>query len=333
MAANPLTITVATFSHTGRRRANQDAVEVRRLSSGAELIAVADGMGGHAAGEIASATALEVLVAELESGASLAAAVAAANDAVFSRARERKEWEGMGTTLVALLKDDNGYQISNVGDSRAYRIWADSIEQITSDHSFTAEAVQRGAMTAAQAEASPWKNALTRAVGTDAKVEVDVFGPFALTPPHAVLLCSDGLYRAVADEAIREYVLSTGDVGTASEALAALAYRRGSDDNISLAVIEFETLTRRSPSVTLPLPIQLQRASSVARPKAESNGSNPQNPHARAGHPRAFEVPPRRAAGRSARRPLLWVRRRWLAALAVLAGLLIAAWSLFSGGA
>jgi PPM family protein phosphatase len=250
--------TIATYTHPGRRRANQDAVVVFRLATGAELIAVADGMGGHAAGEVASAAALDALVAELEAGAELASAMRAANAAVYAKAKETPDMEGMGTTLVALLRDERGYVLANVGDSRAYLVSAAAIEQITRDHSYVAEALRQGTMTEAEAENSPWRNALTRAIGTDAEVEVDVFGPFAPVPAHAILLCTDGLYRAIGEEVIREYVLSTADLTTACEALGALAFRRGSDDNISLAIVEFETLQRRPPTVTLPLPIQLQ---------------------------------------------------------------------------
>jgi PPM family protein phosphatase len=323
MPVNPLTVTVASYTHSGRRRANQDAVEVRRLSTGAELIAVADGMGGHAAGEVASATALDVLVSELERGSALQAAVAAANEAVFSRSRERKEWSGMGTTLVAVLKQDDNYFVSNVGDSRAYRIDADSIERITTDHSFVEEAVTRGAMTIAQAEASPWKNALTRAVGTDAEVEVDIFGPFPLTPPHAVLLCSDGLYRSVSDETIREYVLSTDDLQTATEALAALAYRRGSDDNISIALVEFESLARRLPTVTLPLPIRLQESTGGLERNAAGSRGDGDAARARTA-PR--DLQPLIAAAPDRRRRPVW----WVFLLAGLITLLFVTWSMIS---
>lgn len=261
-----LSSATASFTHAGRRRANQDAVVVRRLGDGSDLVAVADGMGGHAAGEIASRMALEVLIAELETGTPLRSAVAAANTALYTRARERSEWHGMGTTLVVLLRTAGKFWIANVGDSRAYLINAGDIRQITRDHSFSAEAAQAGTMSRDEVEASPWRNALTRAIGTDELVEVDVFGPYPVQPQHAVLLCSDGLYRAVPDDVIRTYLVGTTDLSTAAQALAALAYRRGSDDNISVAVVEFDVLPRRLPPVTLPLPIQLQTQRAPATP-------------------------------------------------------------------
>ncbi|CAN5653528.1 protein phosphatase 2C domain-containing protein [soil metagenome] len=272
-----LSSATASFTHAGRRRANQDAVVVRRLGDGSDLVAVADGMGGHAAGEVASRMALEVLIAELETGTPLRDAVAAANTALYTRARERVEWHGMGTTLVVLLRSGSEFRIANVGDSRAYLIDAGTIRQITRDHSFSAEAARAGTMSADEVAASPWRNALTRAIGTDESVEVDVFGPYAVQSQHAVLLCSDGLYRTVPDDVIRAYLMGTTDLPTASQALAALAYRRGSDDNISLAMVEFDLLPRRLPSVTLPLAIQIQTertpATPVVRPAPRTGGS------------------------------------------------------------
>jgi PPM family protein phosphatase len=250
----------ATYTHAGRRRSNQDAVVVRTLGADVELISVADGMGGHLAGEVASAMALETLVARLEAGDTLEVAVQSANARVHGESQANPEYSGMGTTLVALLRSRSEYWIANVGDSRAYRVDEAGIHALTDDHSYIAEAVRGGAMTAEAAARSPWRNALTRSIGTEATVAVDLFGPFSSTEPHAVLLCSDGLYKAVDDDVIREYVLSTGAIGEAVEMLAALAYRRGSDDNISVAMAEFGHLPRRPPQITLPLPIGVQAA-------------------------------------------------------------------------
>lgn len=229
-------------------------------------MAVADGMGGQAAGEVASARTLEVLLAALGEGAALATAVQAANAAVHRDATAHAERHGMGTTLVAMLRTGNTYCVANVGDSRAYRVTGAGAEQITADHSFVAEALREGRMTEGEASASPWRNALTRALGTDPQVDVDVFGPFPAEPPHTVVLCSDGMYKALPDEAIWRYVVGTPDLDAAVEALAALAFRRGSDDNISVAAVEFGRLPRRSPSVTLPVAIARQTATGEATP-------------------------------------------------------------------
>lgn len=266
----------AHYSHAGRRRANQDASLARRLPDGRELLAVADGMGGHVAGEIASARALEALSRHIGRGVSLIEAFRTANAAVHSDASRSAELQGMGTTLVALLHDSSGYEIANVGDSRAYRIDEAGIRQLTLDHSFTEEAIRAGTMSSQEAATSPWRNALTRAVGTDAEVEIDLFGPFSAEPPHVVLLCSDGLYKAVPESLIREYVLATEDLDTAVRSLAALAFRNGSDDNITAAALELGSLARRPATITLPVPISRQ-VSAAKRPPSRQRPPQPQD--------------------------------------------------------
>jgi protein phosphatase len=223
----------------GRRPSNEDAVLAGVLPDGRELAAVADGMGGHKAGEVASQTALEMMLAGLKAGRSLQDAVTAANTALYAAAQQNPEWAGMGTTLVALLRDGNQYQIANVGDSRAYQVSEGGVDQITSDHSFMAEAVSAGEMTLEDAKRSRWRNALTRAVGTEAELEVDVFGPFDASRPHAVVLCSDGLYGSVSAEALQRCLQASPDPQAAAHRLIDEAYRNGSSDNISVAVIVF----------------------------------------------------------------------------------------------
>jgi protein phosphatase len=227
------------YTDRGRRPSNEDAVIVEALFGDRDLVAVADGMGGHAGGEVASAKALETLLTCLESSNDLAAAIREANVALQRASEANPDWRGMGTTLVALLRVGEAYYVANVGDSRAYRIDADGIRRITEDHSFTAEAVSSGRLSEDEAERSPWRNALTRAVGTDAEVEVDVFGPFPLEPPHVVVLCTDGLYRVMSDEELGSEVLSGRERVDGARDLVANALRRGSSDNISVALVEF----------------------------------------------------------------------------------------------
>jgi protein phosphatase len=229
---------VGTATGRGRRRVNQDAVLAVALSDGSELIAVADGMGGHAAGERASRLALNTLRAAVEGGADLVAAVRAANTAVFAEAASNPEQDGMGTTLAAMLRKGDRYSIANVGDSRVYRIDANGIEQITVDHSFIVDAVRSGELTAEEAGSSPWRNAVTRAVGTDRDVEVDCYGPFEMRDAHAVVLCTDGLYRSLDPAEVAQAVRATKP-GAAAKALAAAAYAAGSDDNITVAVVSY----------------------------------------------------------------------------------------------
>jgi PPM family protein phosphatase len=236
----PLERSSATLSVAGRRPSNQDAAIDVRLGDDLHLIAVADGMGGHQSGEVASAMAVEVLRREIAGGRSLRAAATAANAAIHESAARNPLQAGMGTTLVALLRRRSTYEIANVGDSRAYRIERSGIRRITQDHSFAAEAARTKVMSSEEIARSPWRNALTRSLGTENHVEVDVFGPFPLDDgPHVVLLCSDGIYRSVTDEGIRQLVLSFDDVGVAAEVLTTRALQNGSDDNMSVALVEF----------------------------------------------------------------------------------------------
>lgn len=240
-----LRTTVALRSIAGRRPANEDAAVAVRLPDGRELIAVADGMGGHQAGEVASKRALETLVTALRIGHTLSEAFAAANDAVYQAAQHNADWTGMGTTLVALLRSDRSYEIANVGDSRAYRITGVGIQQVTRDHCLLAEAVAAGGASADAVRNSRWKNALTRSLGADADVKVDLFGPFDLRMPHTVLLCTDGLHGVVPDATIRTCLTETPEGEEAALRLTEEAYRQGSSDNITVAVMSFGDVARR----------------------------------------------------------------------------------------
>jgi PPM family protein phosphatase len=229
----------ASVTEKGRRAVNQDAAVAVTLPDGSELVAVADGMGGHAAGEVASQSALDALQAALERGLGLREAVEAANGAVLAEARARPECEGMGTTLVALLRRGGEYMIANVGDSRAYRYDGSGLQQLTRDHSFIEDAVRSGQLTPEEAGASPWRNALTRAIGLGPDLEVDCYGPYSAGDPHLVILCTDGLYRAVeADHMLRIAGGGEEPAAMATE-LAGAAFEAGSDDNITLAIARF----------------------------------------------------------------------------------------------
>lgn len=230
-----------TGCHTecGRRPVNQDAVLAVRLADGRELVAVADGMGGHSAGEVASQRALQTVWTQLRAGVDLRGAVTAANAAVHAAAAENPSWSGMGTTLVAMLRAGSSYEIANVGDSRAYRITSAAVSRITTDHSFVAEAMREARFATEDLVHSRWRNALTRSLGMDADVEVDCYGPFDAREPHAVLLCTDGLYRSLPDEVMQQEIVRAHDPWVAARSLAGEAYRSGSSDNISAAVILF----------------------------------------------------------------------------------------------
>ena len=234
----PLTDRVAYHTMKGRRASNQDAVVVGMMADGRAVAAVADGMGGRLGGDVASRRALEVVVERLGAGEGLTEAVKEANRIVFAESGADPELHGMGTTVVALVQKGEEYHIANVGDSRAYRLSGEGIAQVTADHSFTAEAVEAGDMTPEDAVHSPWANALTRAIGTDEDVEVDVFGPFDARESHAILLCSDGFHKPLSDDGILTSVLGC-DAQDAAEELTDIALRAGSDDNITIALVSF----------------------------------------------------------------------------------------------
>lgn len=219
------------------------------LDDGRVLMAVADGMGGRAAGEVASALAVETLLESVREGEDLAEAFRRANRSVQTRAQEPDK-RGMGTTLVVMLLDGDSYWIGNVGDSRAYLISGEGVRQITEDHSFVAEAVKQG-QSGEAAEASRWRNALTRAIGTDPEVEVDVFGPFPVESNTAVLLCSDGLYKTLPDRELAGIYSRSGSPEGAAQSLVAAALEGGSDDNISVAIAEFGEVPRAAPAGTM----------------------------------------------------------------------------------
>ncbi len=242
----------ATESVQGRRPQNQDAVLVEVFPGNGLLVALADGMGGHAAGHVASAMALETLLKAIRAGETLEDAVRLSNWQVHRRARDPGNL-GMGTTLTALHLTDDRFLLANVGDSRAYRISRRGIRQITEDHSFLAEAMKRG-QSEREAMASPWKDALTRSIGAEEEVEVDLFGPFPVEEDTAVLLCSDGLYKTLDRGEIRRIFLTAPAPEEAAEALVAAAYDGGSDDNISVAIVEFGTFPRRRARNGPPLP-------------------------------------------------------------------------------
>jgi protein phosphatase len=248
MADKPRT---ATESIAGRRPCQEDSVLCEPLANGRLLVAVADGMGGHAAGEVASALALEVLQSELEAGAELGEAVRRANTAVHEKSREPGK-HGMGTTLVAMLLDGGSYHLANVGDSRAYLLTENGIRQLTNDHSFVAEAMARG-QSEEEATSSKWKDALTRSIGTDEAVEVDTFGPFDVEADTAMLLCSDGLYKSLSDIQLLDIFSRSGGPRGAAQSLVSEAYEAGSDDNITAAIAEFGEVPRRLSAGTMPL--------------------------------------------------------------------------------
>jgi PPM family protein phosphatase len=193
-----LRIDAGASSDVGRlRTTNEDSFVVDdRLA----LYAVADGMGGHRAGEVASATAIEALRAAIAGGKALDAAIVLANSAVFQKAATDRELSGMGTTLTAVaIVGDASLLIGHVGDSRAYRIRDRVITRLTDDHSLVEELVREGRISPEEAEVHPRRAVITRALGIDPDVEVDLYTVEARTGDR-ILICSDGLSGMIRDE-------------------------------------------------------------------------------------------------------------------------------------
>lgn len=227
----------------GRVRAiNEDAFY---LPAGEECFcAIADGMGGHNAGEVASAMAIQVFSDEMRkadaiSGETMRAAVERANAAVFRKSLESEQCSGMGTTFTALGVNGSELHIAHVGDSRAYLLRNGAIMRLTLDHTLVEEMVMQGLITPSAAKHHPKRNYITRALGTGDHVEVDLVR-IELQPGDLLFLCTDGLSNHVEDKQILE--TSSGDLSWNEklEKLIAMSIRDGSSDNITAMYAVFE---------------------------------------------------------------------------------------------
>ena len=208
---------------------------------------LADGMGGHNAGEVASQNAVKLIAEEmnrlLESGekeipGQLSRAVSAANTGVYTMASENPIHRGMGTTVVTAFIDDGTAYVANVGDSRAYAVRDDEIVQITTDHSVVSELVMRGTITKEEARLHPQKNIITRAVGTDKSVRTDIF-EYNYSPGDVMIICSDGLSTMLDDSRILEIIKSKKTSEDTVNSLIAAAKDEGGLDNITVICIRF----------------------------------------------------------------------------------------------
>lgn len=227
-----------------KRSMNQDFVYASDQPVGnlSNLYIVADGMGGHNAGDLASRYTVETMVDYIEGAEEkraiplLEAAVEAANRKVMAKAMEDKSLEGMGTTVVAATVQDACLYVANVGDSRLY-VLDEAIHQITRDHSLVEEMVRAGQLGKEEARNHPEKNIITRAVGVKNKVRIDFFD-VGLYPGDKILLCTDGLTNMVEDEHIFELVKKESSLEMAAQKLVATANRNGGKDNISVVLVE-----------------------------------------------------------------------------------------------
>ena len=239
------------LSDPGRkRRRNEDA-----WVCDPPLFAIADGMGGARAGEIASRLAAAALGADVDSSGEerLVGLIQEANRRVYERAAEDSTTSGMGTTITVALVEDGSVRIGHVGDSRAYLIRDRSLDQLTDDHSLVAELVRSGRLSPEEAESHPQRSVITRAIGTDPDVDVDTFSVEA-RPGDLFLLCSDGLTDMVGDEEILQTVEEKRDnLEAAAAELVGKANRNGGEDNITVVFFEIVEEGAEPPADTKPM--------------------------------------------------------------------------------
>ena len=266
------------------RKGNEDS-----YTANEPLFVVADGMGGHQGGEVASGLALETIG---KGDGTLEERVREANAAVYRRAGGDPGLAGMGTTLTALQADGDVLRMAHVGDSRAYMLRDGRLQRLTKDHTVVERLVDEGKLTSEEAEMHPQRNILTRALGVDEAVQVDQ-GAIEPRPGDRLLLCSDGLHGMIDAEGIRRILTEQADPQAAADALVEAANEAGGQDNITAIVID------------------------VLEAKGEAA---PQETRTEVGAPKPAEERPRPAAG-SAPTPRRGPRALvWLVVILVLVG-------------
>ncbi|WP_438433545.1 Stp1/IreP family PP2C-type Ser/Thr phosphatase [Gorillibacterium sp. sgz500922] len=229
------------------RVVNEDRALVVPELQGFTLAMVADGMGGHQAGDTASQLAVELIRDELhtlpegepyaEYEEKLARAIAIANTRIYETSKSQEQFSGMGTTVVLALADEVGLLIAHIGDSRAYLYQGGKLVQLTEDHSLVYELVRSGQLTKEEAEKHPRRNVLIRALGTDERVDA-VIRYHSWKSGDLLLLCSDGLSGMVSERLIAETLQADGDLESKADALVELALAEGGDDNVTVVLLE-----------------------------------------------------------------------------------------------
>lgn len=213
------------------------------------LAVVADGMGGHSAGDVASRIATEVLESEWQANSSELTASQAeqflhnafehVNDAIFQYAKQHPDCEGMGTTAIAALFTEEYTTVAHVGDSRAYVYDEQQLKQVTHDHSLVAELVRTGQISEEEAEHHPRKNVVLRALGTEEQVKIDVY-TLQSDLIRVLMICSDGLSNKLKTAELQVEVEREDELSAIAKSLIARANDRGGEDNISIALVRLE---------------------------------------------------------------------------------------------
>ena len=236
---------ISSATSVGKVRAvNEDSFFVSEIdSNGVILAVVADGMGGHNAGEVASAQAVNSLKelgvnANIPVKETLLNAVFSANNEIYKMSRQNPNLHGMGTTITACVITDDKATAVQVGDSRLYLLRSGELTQVTKDHSLVEMLLESGEITKEAAKHHPQKNVITRAIGTDNSVEADTY-EFEIQDGDIILLCSDGLVNMVDDEKILSIIKNCEDFSSLANVLVKEAENAGGLDNITVVLIKF----------------------------------------------------------------------------------------------
>jgi len=235
---------IGAMTDAGRiRENNQDAYYLPSLED-KPLFIIADGMGGHKAGEIASNLAVEIIRKSFNKDTNkyieerILNSIDEANNKIYNKAINEEECSGMGTTVTLVYIDDKQLYIGHVGDSRAYVLKDNKLCQITEDHSLVEELIKNGSISREEAKQHPQRNIITRAVGTGENIDVDII----LIPKEDVdmfLLCTDGLTNMLEDEEIKYYLLNGQNMQKACEDLVNISNDKGGYDNITVIAVKF----------------------------------------------------------------------------------------------
>jgi len=230
------------------RQHNEDSGAICFNQAGQRLAIVADGMGGHRAGDVASRLTVEHLAGFWEKAEAIMTADAAeswlkshileVNRIVLRHAQENPECDGMGTTIIAVISTDSFSTIAHVGDSRCYLYNEDGFKQLTEDHSLVNELVRMGQITKEDAEHHPRKNVVLRALGTDEQLNIDLI-TIVFEKGDVIFICSDGLSNKVGDNEIKEVLESSETLERKAEFLIETANKNGGEDNITVIILEF----------------------------------------------------------------------------------------------
>ncbi|MEH7106815.1 Stp1/IreP family PP2C-type Ser/Thr phosphatase [Bacillus sp. JJ1764] len=227
---------------------NEDAGGVFLNKDGHRLAVVADGMGGHRAGDVASEMTISYLKSEWESTQGIFTAddaekwlkekITRVNEMILEHAIQHAECDGMGTTIVAALSTNRFVTMANIGDSRGYLLNESGFKQVTEDHSYVNELVRSGQISKEDAEHHPRKNVLLRALGTEKMVEIDI-KTITFEEGDILLLCSDGLSNKVSESEMTQILQNEDHLEQKATTLTELANEYGGEDNITLAIVEF----------------------------------------------------------------------------------------------